>query len=208
MIITIASVSWKIGIFGDPSLLLYILSDDSSNRDRMAAPGDIYERELKGLLSGDPKVIEKMIKTCDEKETKWYKSLIDNPFMVIRAAGSLGVDLVALRWDYSFPIEVKSSSEDTMHFSKNPRLMEQATRMMNDCSNAQLLPIYAFRLKNQKGDPWRLFSLPMECQLKGAMGLLQRHIPPVEMNSNGNYIIRWKDGIKLSDLVDYMQFQV
>ncbi len=174
----------------------------------MAAPGDVYERELKGLLSGDEKIIEKMVKTCNDDETRWYRSLIDNPFMVIRAAGSLGVDLVALRWDYSFPIEVKSSCDDTMHFSKNPRLMEQANRMKDDCEGAQLLPIYAFRLKNQKGDPWRFFALPLEKQLKGSMGLLQRHIPQVEINSNGNYIIRWKDGIKLSDLVDYLQFQV
>ena len=40
------------------------------------------------------------------------------------------------------------------------------------------------------------------------MGLLQRHIPEVEMNKNGNYIIRWEDGMKLSDLIDYMQFQM
>ncbi len=174
----------------------------------MAAPGDTYERELKGLLSGEVKTIERMVKTCDEKETRWYRSLIDNPFMVIRAAGSLGVDLVALRWDYSFPIEVKSSSDDTLHFSKSPRLMEQAIRMKNDCSSAQLLPIYAFRLKNKKGDPWRFFALPLDYELKGAMGLLQRHIPEVEMNKNGNYIIRWEDGMKLSDLIDYMQFQM
>ena len=174
----------------------------------MAAPGDTYERELKGLLSGDRKMIEKMVKTCNESETRWYRSLMDNPFMVIRAAGSLGVDLVALRWDYSFPIEVKSSCEDTLHFSKSPRLMEQANRMKDDCSSAQLLPIYAFRLKNQKGDPWRLFALPVDFQLKGAMGLLQRHIPAVEENKNGNYIMRWQDGIKLSDLVDYMQFRM
>ena len=196
------------GKFGDPPSLVYILYLRFSTQDRMAAPGDTYERELKGLLSGDTKVIEKMVKTCDERETRWYRSLIDNPFMVIRAAGSLGVDLVALRWDYSCPIEVTSSSDDTMHFSKNPRLMEQANRMKDDCTSAQLLPIYAFRLKNQKGDPWRLFALPMECNLKGPMGLLQRHIPPVEMNSNGNFIIRWSDGIKLSELVDYMQFQM
>ena len=198
----------KIGKIGHPLLLLYISTIRFYNWDRMAAPGDTYERELKGLLSGDRKTIEKMVKTCDDNERRWYMSLIDNPFMVIRAAGSLGVDLVALRWDYSFPIEVKSSSDDTMHFSKNPRLMEQANRMKDDCRSAQLLPIYAFRLKNQKGDPWRFFALPLDYQLKGSMGLLQRHIPAVEMNGNGNYIIRWNDGMKLSDLIDYMQFQM
>ena len=201
-------VAPKFGKIGHPLSSLYILTDHHSNRDRMAAPGDTYERELKGLLSGDKKTIEKMVKTCDDNERIWYMSLIDNPFMVIRAAGSLGVDLVALRWDYSFPIEVKSSSEDTMHFSKNPRLMEQANRMKEDCRSAKLLPIYAFRLKNQKGDPWRLFALPLDYELNGSMGLLQRHIPSVEMNGNGNYIIRWKDGMKLSDLIDYMQFRM
>ena len=199
---------FKFGKFGHLPLPLYIGTSHHCIWDRMAAPGDVYERELKALLSGDKKTIDKMVKTCDEKETSWYRSLLDNPFLVIRAAGSLGVDLVAMRWDYSFPIEVKSSCEDTMHFSKNPRLMEQANRMKNDCSSAQLLPIYAFRLKNQKGDPWRLFALPMDCELRGAMGLLQRHIPKVEMNGNGNYIIRWNDGIRLSELVDYMQFKM
>ena len=57
----------------------------------MAAPGDVYERELKGLLSGDKKTIDKMIKTCDDSERKNYLSLMEDPFMVIRAAGSLGV---------------------------------------------------------------------------------------------------------------------
>ena len=31
----------------------------------MAAPGDVYERELKALLAGDEKAIAKMIKTCN-----------------------------------------------------------------------------------------------------------------------------------------------
>ena len=172
----------------------------------MAAPGDVYERELKGLLTGEKKTVEKMIKTCCETERKWYCSLMDNPFLVIRAAGSLGVDLVAMRWDYSFPIEVKSSADDTLHFSKNPRLMEQAKKMADECFSAHLLPIYAYRLKNQKGDPWRIFTLPSELELKGSMGYLQRRIPKIEQNGNGNLIMRWNDGMKLSELVEYMQF--
>lgn len=173
----------------------------------MAAPGDVYERELKNLLAGEKKSIDKMVKTCDENERSCYNSLIGDPFLVIRAAGSLGVDLVALRWDYSFPIEVKSSSEDVMHFSKNPRLKEQADKMKDECSRSHLLPIYAFRLKNVKGDPWRIFTLPTEDGLRGSSGLLQRRIPKIEVNDHGNYIMRWNDGMKLSELVGYMQYR-
>ncbi|MDY0293393.1 MAG: Holliday junction resolvase [Candidatus Methanomethylophilaceae archaeon] len=170
----------------------------------MAAPGDVYERELKSLLSGDEKAVAKMTKTCDGPESQAYCSMTGNPFVVIRAAGSLGVDLVALRWDFSFPIEVKSSSEDVMHFSRNPRLGEQADRMREECGRSHMIALYAFRLKNRRGDPWRVFRLPLSEDLRGRMGLLQRRIPEMEQSSNGNYIMRWNDGMKLSDLIMYM----
>lgn len=172
----------------------------------MAAPGDIYERELKYLLAGDKKVIDKMIKTCDESEKGAYNSMIDDPFVVIRAAGSLGVDLVALRWDFSFPIEVKSSAEDVLHFSRNQRLTEQADRMKAECARSHVLPVYAFRLKSYRGDPWRIFALPMDEELKGNMGLLQRRIPKIRVNDKGNYIMKWGDGMKLSDFIGYIGF--
>lgn len=168
-------------------------------------PGNVYERELKNLLSGDNTTINKISKTCDEKEKIMYSTLIKNPFLMIRAAGSLGVDLVALRWDYSFPIEVKSSSENVIHFS-NQRMLEQANRMLNECRSSHLLPIYAFRLKNKKGDPWRIFVLPVNYDLKGNMGLLQRKIPAIDVNENGNYIMRWNNGMKLSEFIQYINY--
>jgi len=170
----------------------------------MATGGDRYERELKYLLTGDEKTVRTMIKTCDDEERCAYASMIDNPFVVIRAAGSLGVDLVALRWDFSFPIEVKSSAEDVLRFSRNPRLAEQAEKMINECQRASLVPIYAFRLKSYRGDPWRVFTLPMGCTMKGQMGLIQKRIPQIEMNSKGNFIMRWADGMKLSKFMDYI----
>ena len=168
--------------------------------------GEIYERELKNLLCGDEKALQKMTRTGDADEKNGYMLLKDNPFLVIRAAGSLGVDLVALRWDFSFPIEVKSSQTDVLRFSSNPRLSEQADRMALDCSRSCLIPMYAFRLKGFKGDPWRVFSLPMERELEGRMGLLQRRIPAIELNQNGNYIMRWQDGLKLSKLLSYLDY--
>ncbi len=173
----------------------------------MATTGDIYERELKYILSGDEAVIKKVTKTCTESECAAYQSLISAPFMVVRAAGSHGVDLIALRWDFSFPIEVKSSGENVLHFSRNPRLGEQAESMLNECCKSGLLPIYAFRLKksggNIKGDPWRLFSLPMETELKGAMGFIQRRLPQMTRGPSGNLIMKWDEGMKLSDFIKY-----
>lgn len=170
----------------------------------MAAPGDTYERELKYLLSGDSKVISKMVKTCDTNEAESYNLMLRDPFMVVRAAGSLGVDLVALRWDFSFPIEVKSSADDTMHFSKNPRLGEQADKMRDECAQSHVIPIYAYRLKSYRGDPWRIFTIPSESKLRGRSALLRRRIPEFEVTGNGNFIMRWENGMKLSDLLSYM----
>ncbi|MDR1403948.1 MAG: Holliday junction resolvase [Candidatus Methanoplasma sp.] len=173
-----------------------------------ATAGDVYERELKYLLSGDQKAITKMVKTCSDDESKSYIMMLDDPFLVIRAAGSLGVDLVALRWDFSFPIEVKSSAEETMHFSRNPRLTEQAAKMKETCFRSNLLPIYAFRLKSVRGDPWRIFTIPTEEKLRGRNELLRRKIPQMEITSNGNYIMRWADGMKLCDLISYMSVDI
>jgi len=170
----------------------------------MATAGDRYERELKYLLAGDAKTVRTMIKTCDENEKSAYTSIVDNPFVVIRAAGSFGVDLVALRWDLSFPIEVKSSAEGVLRFSRNPRLAEQAERMMEECQRASLIPIYAFRLKGCRGDPWRIFSLPLGSSLKGRMRLVQNTVPQVEVSSNGNFIMKWEHGMKLSKFIEYV----
>ena len=170
----------------------------------MAAPGDTYERELKGLLSGDEKAITKMIKTCSPTETIAYKSMLDNPFLVTRAAGSLGIDLVALRWDFSFPIEVKSSSDDVLHFSKNARLIDQANDMLADCKQSHLVPLYAYRLKAFRGDPWRIFTIPTDHVFKGRNAILYRRIPKFDVSPNGNFIMRWENGMKLSDLISYV----
>lgn len=170
----------------------------------MAASGSTYERELKHLLSGDSKTIDRIVRTCEPGDREAYEFMYEEPFLVIRAAGSLGVDLVALRWDFSFPIEVKSSNSDTLHFSRNPRLGEQAEQMLSDCQKSSLMPIYAFRLKRVRGDPWRVFTIPSDNSFKGLNGLLKRRVPEMETSSNGNYIMRWGDGMKLSDFLSYM----
>ena len=169
----------------------------------MAAPGDTYERELKALLAGDEKAVAKMVKTYNSMETAAYNSMLREPFLVIRAAGSLGVDLVALRWDFSFPIEVKSSADPVMHFSRSQRLIEQADTMPGECNRCHLVPIYAFRLKSFRGDPWRVFTIPCDHEYKGKHSILYRRLPKLDVSSSGNYIMRWEDGMKLSDFLLY-----
>ena len=162
----------------------------------MTAPGDTYERELKALLAGDKRAVERMVKTCNAMETAAYNTMLLEPFLVIRAAGSLGVDLVALRWDFS-------SSEPVMHFSKSQRLVEQADTMLCECKRCHLVPIYAFRLKGFRGDPWRVFTIPTDHQYKGRHSVLYRRLPKLDTSSSGNYIMRWEDGMKLSDFLLY-----
>ncbi len=168
--------------------------------------GDNYERELKNLLSADDRTVKRMLKSCSPEERDGYLSIERNPFMMVRAAGSLGSDLVAMRWDVSFPIEVKSSVSDVLRFSAAPRLMEQADRMSESCERAGLVPVYAFRLKGFRGDPWRLFSLPLDGSLQGRHALLVRKIPAMSRNDNGNYIMRWEEGMKLSSFLAYLEF--
>lgn len=178
----------------------------------MAATGDVYERELKNILSGDEKVISKIMKTSLDDEAASYSTLTEKPFMVVRAAGSHGVDLIAMRWDYSFPIEVKSSVDDVLHFSRSPRLGEQAEWMRGECARSQLLAVYAMRYKkpscNVRGDPWRLFCVPMGVRLRGSAGLLQRLLPELETGPSGNYIMTWEKGMKLSDFVRYVNTEL
>ena len=122
----------------------------------------VYERELKGILQGDETIIKKVTKTCSDDEIAGYNAIVNKPFIVIRAAGSLGVDLVAVRGDISFPIEVKSSKVKRVHFSDSPRLTEQAMRMKADAEKAGVIPLYILRLKGNRGDSWRVFAITLD----------------------------------------------
>ena len=65
-----------------------------------------YEREIKGILEGDNKILSKITKSCSAIEKNNYNKIHDKPFIAIRAAGSFGIDLVAVRGDISFLLEV------------------------------------------------------------------------------------------------------
>ena len=163
-----------------------------------------YERELRGILEADKKMIEKVTKTCSTLEKEKYLKIIEKPFAVIRAAGSFGVDLVGVRGDVSFLIEIKSSSENTLHFSQMAgKLQQQALSMKSVCEKTHTLPIYAFRLKKIRGDSWRMFTLDVKT-LSGRLSILHKRLPLLEKSKNGNYIMRWNNGMMLSDFINYL----
>ncbi len=164
----------------------------------------IFERELKGILQGDLEMLDKVTRSCDEEETVNYKRIHDSPFIVMRAAGSFGVDLMALRGDIGFPIEVKSSKFSTLRFSQSTRVTNQAEEMIEKCGKAGLVPIYAYRLKGRRGDAWRLFTLPVKKQFKGQQRTLYRRLPKARVTPKDYFVMKWEDGFPLNEFIDYI----
>jgi Holliday junction resolvase len=163
----------------------------------------IYERELKRILQGDVDTLKVVTKTCSKEEKEDYFKIRNKPFVVIRSAGSLGVDLVALRSNISFPIEVKSSKYKKIRLANTPQLKEQAIKFEKACEKAQLLPIYAFRLKSYRGDSWRIFTLENE-NLKGIAKRINNRVAKVYKSRDGYYILKWDEGWPLHKFIDYI----
>ncbi len=115
-----------------------------------------YERELRRVLSGDEKTINSITRSCNQLEKLQILSVMDKPFLVVRAAGS-GMegsgDLVALRGDICFPIEVKSTKSKKLYLSG--RTKTQYLSMLKEGEKTGLMPLYAHRLKGVRGDSWR-----------------------------------------------------
>lgn len=165
----------------------------------------VYERELKYLLSGDMEFVEGFTKSFQPEVRDSYLKIIQKPFIVIRAAGSFGVDLVAVRNDISFPIEVKTSSKETILFSVDSgRAREQAEWLKEKCMKSGLFPLYAFRLKHLKGkDPWSLFTMEMD-GVVGRGRIVYGRLPRFQMTSHMNYAMRWKEGMPLHKFIEYL----
>ena len=164
----------------------------------------VYERELKGILEGDEKTLSRVTKTCSALEKDSYYLTREKPFIVVRAAGSFGVDLVALRGDISFLMEIKSSTTDTLHFSSvDGKLQRQAEKMRGECEKTKTLPLYGFRLKGHGEDAWRLFTLEND-HLEGRAKILHNRLPQLTRSKSGNYIMRWEDGLPLAAFISYL----
>jgi hypothetical protein len=162
-----------------------------------------YERELRSLLEGEPTSVRAYARSLPPADRSEFERLIDLPFLVIRGAGSLGLDLVAMRWGLSFPIEVKASSEPVIRFTAaSGRANVQLAAHRSAISRAGLAVLYAYRrLGVRSEESWRIF-LGSDPPSKGAFRVVCRGIPPVGMTREGNGILRWEEGQRLSQFLE------
>lgn len=162
-----------------------------------------YERELRRLLSGTPEDVRSYSRALPPEQRPGFDRLVAEPFLVIRAAGSLGFDLVALRREFAFPIEVKASSEEVIRFTAaSGRANAQLSAHRAAVARVGLMVLYAYRrLGRRDEEPWRLFvtGTPPDT---GILRFVCRPIPPVATTREGNGILRWEEGMPLSRFIE------
>ena len=160
-----------------------------------------YERELRQVLAGLSKGVEAIIKSCNEIEKTKMRLVEQRPFLVVRAAGS-GIegsgDLLALRGDLCFPIEVKSSKKDKLYLSG--RTVDQYNSLVYEGNRSSLLPLYALRLKGVRGDSWRIFRVETDT-LHSKLRQLAPFIPSLPKTRNGKPYLNWDDGLPLNEFI-------
>ncbi len=163
----------------------------------------MYERELKQLLQGDPDSLKRYSSSLSSSDRPTLPRLEKSPFLVVRAAGSLGFDLVALRREFAFPIEVKSSRAAAIHFTAaSGRAAEQLELHRRAVERVGLLVLYAYRrLGLRSEDPWRLFT-PEAPAGRGRLEIIRRRVPPIDTTRNGNAVLRWEDGLPLAKFLE------
>jgi Holliday junction resolvase len=159
--------------------------------------GSLYERELRAVLAGKPDGVRAVTRSCNSSEKARAMQVIRRPFLVVRAAGS-GVggagDLLAIRGDVSFPIEVKANKERRIYLSG--RTWEQYEELKRAGEACGLLPIYAYRLKGVRGDSWRILRVETT-SLQGRLAVIANRIPALPLTRNGRPYLDWEAGLPL-----------
>ena len=160
-----------------------------------------YERELRNILAGHEKSVDGCTRSCSDHEKAQMRTILERPFLVVRAAGS-GMDgsgdIVALRGDVSFPIEVKSGKVKKMYFSG--RTKDQLNAMIKEAERSNLIPLYAHRLKGIRGDSWRIFRVKTT-NIEPSLRKFEHSIPPLPTTRNGTPFIDWDLGMPLNEFI-------
>ena len=156
-----------------------------------------YERELRAVLAGSPAGVRAVTRSCTEIERAYAMQVVQRPFLVVRAAGS-GMDgsgdLLALRGDICFPIEVKTRSDKKVYLSGQKE--DQLNSMKEIGEKCGLMPLYAHRLKGVRGDSWRIFRVDTT-NLSGHLATLSRRIPKLPLTRTGKPHLDWDKGLPL-----------
>ena len=159
--------------------------------------GGAYERELRSVIAGEEKGVRAITRSCSESERAYAMQICQRPFLVVRApgSGSEGTgDLLALRGDMCFPIEVKSSKKRKLYLSGRTVLQYNALEEIG--IRCCIQPFYAYRLKGVRGDSWRIFRVKIE-GLTGKLRLLARTVPELPLTRNGTPYLDWDKGLPL-----------
>jgi hypothetical protein len=180
--------------------ILYRLRDSPDVVGRSASS---YERELRTLLEGEPSAVRAYCRGLLPESRPRFERLITEPFLVIRGAGSLGFDLVALRREFAFPLEVKASSENVIRFTAaSGRADAQLAAHRAAVGRVGLTVLYAYRRLGRRPDEsWRIF-LASPVPEWGVLKFLCRRLPPVSTTREGHGILRWDEGMPLSRFLD------
>ena len=163
----------------------------------MGSIWSVYERELRSVLAGELKGVRAVTKSCSEVERSQAMKVTNRPFLVVRApgSGSEGTgDLLALRGDICFPIEVKSSKSKKLYLSGRTFLQLESLKEIGQ--RCGLLPLYAYRLKGVRGDSWRIMKVEVD-GLSGKLRHLSRSIPSLPLTRNGKEFLDWDQGMPL-----------
>ncbi|MEM3341784.1 MAG: Holliday junction resolvase [Thermoplasmata archaeon] len=179
----------------------------------MRKRASVYERELKEIFAGNRNFILKFTRTMLPEVRENYEKILRQPFLVIRSGGSLGVDLVAVRYDLSFPVEVKTSNDKTIHFSADSgRANEQAEKMRVECVRSGLVPLYAYRIRrrelDEKGekkeqDPWCVFTLG-DMEAKGRLIYVYQRLPKITKSQYNSFVMHFEEGMPLNLFLSYI----
>ena len=128
------------------------------------------------------------------------KLIEKRPFLVVRAAGS-GIegsgDLLALRGDICFPIEV--NPQRTRNYICRGELLNSIIHWFMR-NRSCLMPLYAYRLKGIRGDSWRIFRVETET-LHGQLRKLESSIPSLPLTRNGKPYLNWEAGLPLNEFI-------
>ena len=166
-----------------------------------------YERELRSLLEGQPEAVRSYARSLSPTHRPDFERLIEQPFLIIRAAGSLGFGLVALRREFAFPLEVKASSEPVIRFSAaSGRANVQLESHRKAVERVGLTVLYAYRRVGLRAaENWRIY-VAGEIPSLGRIGALCRRLPPVSRTPEGNGILRWDEGRPLSEFLAHVHY--
>ena len=163
----------------------------------VTAMASSYERELRAVLAGSPAGVRAVTRSCSEIERAHAMQVVQRPFLVVRVAGS-GMDgsgdIIALRGDLSFPIEVKTRADKKVYFSGQTEAQLESMKEIGE--KCGLMPLYAHRLKGVRGDSWRIFRVETST-LTGRLATLARRIPTLPLTRAGKPHLDWDQGLPL-----------